>query len=223
MPILLRLPQIALALGAGLLASCSGPANLLSRIPETDWRHPGEPLPPILVELGSDKRPQAQRGLRKSLGDSWLSSDALTEPTDVTLLRSIARDLRTSGLSPGAALRFPSPPLRLRIDILELGVLTSDGVESLAVVLPTTDAELRMQIRAVFTDAAGRCFLDEVFRYSESRTTLPIAGSQGVALGLLARGYRDLIDRMLPRLSGGHGDFWLPFGGPPPPDRGPGG
>jgi hypothetical protein len=199
---------IAIVLSLMGLAGCSSPQNLLMEVPRTTYRHEGEKLPPIRVELRSDKRPSHQRGLRQYPGNSWLTSDDVLEPTDVTLLRALVRDLRDSGLSPGANLARDTSPLILQVDILELGAMTSEGVESLAVVLPTAGIEAPVAIRLSFGDDKGRLFLSRDFSESSTSSSLPFLGTQGARISALASGIRAVLDRALPALAASYREYW---------------
>jgi hypothetical protein len=203
-----RLIALLTVLVSAALTSCSSPSNLFLEVPPTSYRHEGDPLPPVLVEMGSDKRPSYQRGTRQYPGNSWLSSDDVIEPTDVTLLRTLARDLRESRLSPQANLSDRESPLRLRVDILELGAVSGDGVESLTLVLPTSGTAASISLRLRFEDNVGRLFLDSPFTDTQSRSGFPFLGADSRKVEALAAGIRSVIDLALPAMAAAYERFW---------------
>ena len=191
-----------------LLASCADQWDLLAETPRPAFTHDGEALGVILVELGSDKRPPLEHGASLYPGESWLTSDALLEPTDVALLRILARDLKNTGLASKASLRQTNPDYRVRVGILNLGAATDEGFSSIALVLPTTSVTARVRIHVALIDQSGRRFLSKEYSAESNAHTVPLAGSESLSVDLLAETFRAVLDQVLPELAPSVAAFW---------------
>ena len=96
---------VALLAAALWLTGCaSGPYDLVPLTPTPTYRASEKPLGPVHVRLETDRRPPRERGVRKYPGRSYLGGNARTDPTGVSLLRVLARDLEVAGVGREAGL-----------------------------------------------------------------------------------------------------------------------
>jgi hypothetical protein len=201
-------------IGCLILAACSSaPLELSSQIPPTQIRVPPPRLAAVHVKLRSDKRPIHEHGDRKYLGRSYLRASSLTEPTSVTLLRALVRDLVISGLCRAAGLVAEDQPYVLEVDIEHLAASFGEGLENLTLILPTSAIEGVCEIRLRFLDRDGRLFLDRTYRGTEEGAGSLVGGLEEAAATRLAAAIRQAIDRALPEIAPAVARFWEQYAG----------
>lgn len=202
---LFRLVLVALAAFA---PSCASSRDLVELSGSTSWRSTAPPLPRMLVRLEGDTRPREERGIRKFLGENYVGGNALREPSDVSALRVLARDLVSSGVTEDAGFVADGQSLVLGVVIVRLGGAYREGVENIVVpVLPTTPVEGRCTLRLRLRDDEGRLFLDEEFTGEDERSGAFLAGVEGEAARSLAASIRRCVDTALPRVRASVDEF----------------
>jgi hypothetical protein len=162
----------------------------------------------MLVRLLSDSRPPEERGTRKFLGTSYVGGNTLIEPTDVSLIRILARDLVASGVSTGASWTDAGEPYTLDVAIKHLGAAFSEGPQTLTVVLPVSPVHARCAFGLRLRDRDGRLFLDEVFSSEVRRSGALLTGLEREAVKALSEAIRAAVDQALPRLRQSIDAYW---------------
>lgn len=213
--------RLVVALGAAvLLTGCaSDPHDLVALTPTPTYRASGEPLGPFQVKLETDRRPPREHGVRKYPGRSYLGGNALVEPTGVSLLRVLARDLVLAGVAPEAGLAARDQGYVLGVTVDHLGASYNDGVETLVPVLPTSAIEARCEVRLVVRDLVGRVYLDQVFAAERNAVAAMLTGIQSTAATTLGEALRALSDQVLPAVHASVPAYWKKLGRPPPGGR----
>lgn len=193
---------------AALLSACSGPQALVELTADTDARSSHEPFTALGVKLRSDRRPPHEHGTRAYLGKSYLGGNSLEEPTSVSLLRILARDLVAAGIARKAEVGLEAPPYTLLVGINHLYAGFSEGIENLTLILPTSRIIAACDIQLVLQDEKGRTFLDRTYLGEASSNAAILSGLESSAARTLAVAIRQAIDQALPEIRQAEVDFW---------------
>lgn len=205
-----RLAVILLCVGC---AGCaSAPQDLVALTPATTFRATGQALGPFQVRLDTDRRPPQEHGTRKYPGRSYLGYNDLVEPTAVSLLRILARDLRASGVASIAGLERRDDGYVLEVHVVHLGASYNDGIETLVPVLPTSAIAARVAIRLRVRDRVGRLFLDATYTAERNTVAALLTGIQSTAAATLAESLRAVCDQALPEIHRSVPAFWKRIG-----------
>ena len=165
-------------------------------------------LPAMLVRLKADARPPVERGTRKFLGTSYVGGNTFREPSDVSVLRILARDLVAAGISEQAGFQDAAQPLVLDVVIKHLGSSFVEGPQNLTMFLPTSPIHAHCELLLELRDRHGRLFLDEVFSAEVSRGGSLLTGLESDAADALAQAIRETLDKALPRVRSSVDAFW---------------
>lgn len=207
-----RMTKAAFAAAAAcFLVACSSSRDLVESTAPSRFRAGAEPIGSVLVRLKADMRPREERGVRQFVGTSYLGGNDLVEPTDVSLLRILARDIKRTGVAADASFQDDEQPYILDASILHLGASYSEGVESFTMVLPTSSIQAKCAVRLELRDRAGRVFLDEVFEREERRGGARLTGLERDAARALSAAIRGTVDDALPKLAAAVGAYWSKY------------
>lgn len=207
----------ALLVAAAWLTGCaSGPYDLVELTPPPGYRASEKPLGLFHVRLETDRRPPQEHGVRKYPGRSYLGGNALVEPTGVSLLRVLARDLVLAGVAREAGLAARGQGFVLGVTVEHLGASYNDGVETLVPVLPTSVIRARCEVRLVLRDVVGRVYLDRIFAAERGAVAALVTGIQSTAATTLGETLRALSDQILPVVEQAVPSFWDRLGKRPP-------
>ena len=207
-----------------LLCGCTAqPHDLVEMTPPTTFGASGDALGPVQVKMETDRRPPIEHGSRKYPGRSYLGYNDLVEPTAVSLLRILSRDLQESGVASVASLAPLDSGYVLFVQVDHLGASYNDGIETLVPVLPTSAIAAKVAIRIRLIDRVGRLFLEADYGASDSTVAAMLTGIQETAAVTLARTIRNVIDQALPDIHASVPAFWKRLGREPPRTGAPGG
>ena len=206
----MRLILLSTLVGMLGLFGCQGPAgvDLARRCPPTEFRAVGAPLPPIWVQLTSDRRPLAQSGREDILGRTYYAENTLLEPIEAALIRVLARDLAASGVTSSAGVRDAEQPLVVEVDLVDGAASYEQGPEALLLVLPVSGLEARCSLRLRLRDRLGRKFLDARYQARAEGSASWLGGPGEAAIALLAEVLRDVVDQTLPQIHQAPAAFW---------------
>lgn len=209
--LLLLLPALVLSVSPGCSTGPGEPIDLLRVVSPTSLKVKGRALPPIWVKLEGDKRPHRERGERKYLGTSHLRDSALVEPTDVVLLRSLARDLVLAGVAEGASIRDKEQPYALGVTINSCRARFGEGLANLLLILPTSGIEAVCSFQISLKDRDGRVFLERAFEGTSSGSAAPVSGLETAAARALAKAIRAAVDQALDPVHRAPAAFWAKY------------
>lgn len=131
------------------------------------------------------------------------------EPTDVSLLRILVRDLVLAGVASRAGLLPVEDGYVLEVTVERLGASFNNGIETLvAPVLPTSAVEAACSLSLVFKDTLGRVFLRQTFAAEESAVAALLIGLESTAADTLAEAIRHACDAAFPVIHGSVAAFW---------------
>ena len=221
-PQILRLRRLlsglTLTLVATLGACGSTPhaLDLTGMCPPTQIRVEGDPLASVHVKLDRDIRPPGDRGRSSYPGESSLDESDLLEPTDVVILRVLARDLVRAGVAREASITEDGQRYTLGLTLIRGGALFDQGVESLTMVIPTSSIEATCRYRVRLRDDVGRIYLEKEFAAKRETSSSLVGGTGSNAAEALANAIREAIDRTLPEVHRAPDAFWEERGEPPP-------
>lgn len=207
----------ALLAAAAWLAGCAyGPQDLVALTPPPTYRAAEEPLAPFHVSIETDRRPPREHGVRKYPGRSYLGGNALIEPTAVSLVRVLARDLVLSGVAGEAGLVAREQGYVLGVTVEHLGASYNDGVETLVPLLPTSAIKAHCEVRLVLRDVVGRVYLEQLFTVERTAVAAMVTGIESTAAKALGGALRALSDQVLPAVERAVPAFWKRLGKPRP-------
>ena len=199
-----------------LTGCASGPYALVQLTPAPAYRAREKPLGPVHVKLETDRRPPQEHGVRKYPGRSYLGGNALAEPTGVSLLKVLARDLELTGVGREAGLMARDEGYVLGVTVEHLSASYNDGVETLVPVLPTSAIKARCEVRLVLRDLVGRVYMDRTFAAERRAVAAMVTGIQSTAASTLGAALRALSDEILPVVEQAVPAFWKKLGRRPP-------
>ena len=201
-----------------LLGACahqgSRPVDLVTLVELPARRPSGPSLGAILVRIHADTRPMEERGTSEYLGRSYVGDQDFSEPTDVGLLKVLARDLVAAGVASAAGLEDTGQPLTLDMEILHAGASFGSGLETL-ILLPTSEVQARCNLRLLLRDRAGRILLDAPFDSRLTSQASVIGGLRSSASRRLAEAIRETLDAALPVIATAPALFWERLGRAP--------
>ncbi len=205
---------------AALLGCTSSPNDVVSLTSPSTLRIPNRALPEVQVRVETDKRPIEEHGRRKYPGISYLGGNDVAEPTSVSLVRILARDLVQTGVARAAGLGERAGGYILGITIKHLGASYNDGIETLVPLLPTSAIDARCVVRVIMRDHVGRVYLDQEFGARRRSMAAALTGIQATAAATLGAAIRDTVDQIIPAVSEAVPAFWKRLGRDPPGDSG---